>query len=86
MSTILKKHSRGILQQPKGNCPDQVHSDQMVLGTVIQEAGLCERWRKMLKTKLAKGGHQARFHSDQMVLVMAKQEAGPCERWPKTLK
>jgi hypothetical protein len=28
-----------LLQQAKGDCPDQVHSDQMVLGIVKQDAG-----------------------------------------------
>jgi hypothetical protein len=45
--------------KPKGDCPNQVHSGQMVLGTVSREAGPCERWPKALKTKLAQGGNQA---------------------------
>jgi hypothetical protein len=40
----------------KGDCPNRVHSDQMVLGTVRREAGPCERWPKKFKTKLAQGG------------------------------
>jgi hypothetical protein len=51
-----KRLSRGILQQAKGDCPDRVHSDHMVLGTVRQEAEPCEREAKALKTKLAQGG------------------------------
>ncbi len=39
-----KRHSRGILQHAKGDCSDRVDSDQMVLGTVRQEAGPRERW------------------------------------------
>jgi hypothetical protein len=84
MSTILKRHSRRILLQAKRDCSDQVHSDQMVLGTGRWKAGPQERWPKALKTKLTQGGPGV--HSDQMVLVMARQEAGPYERWPKTLK
>jgi hypothetical protein len=34
-----KRQSRGILQQAKGDCPDRVHSDQTVHGTVRWEAG-----------------------------------------------
>ncbi len=51
-----KRLSRGILQQAKGNCLYQVHSDQTVLGTVKGEAGPSERRPKALKTKLALGG------------------------------
>jgi hypothetical protein len=74
------------LQKSPGDCLDLVHSDQMFLVTVRQEAGPCERPPKALKTKLAQGGHQAQVHSDQMVLVMARREAGPRERRPKMLK
>jgi hypothetical protein len=35
---------------------DQVHSDQMVLGKVRQEAGPSEKPPKTLKPKLAQGG------------------------------
>ncbi len=43
MSTVVKRHSRGILLQDKGDCSDQVHSDQMVLRTVRWEAGPLKR-------------------------------------------
>jgi hypothetical protein len=51
-----QRTSRGILQQAKGDSPDRVHSDQMVLGTVRREAGPCERRPKELKPKLGQGG------------------------------
>ncbi len=38
-STVLKDTQRGILQQAKGDCLDQVHSNQMVLVMARQEAG-----------------------------------------------
>jgi hypothetical protein len=44
------------VQQAKGDCPECVHSDQMVLGTVRWETGSRESWPKALKTKLAQGG------------------------------
>ncbi len=56
MSCPKETHSRGILQQARGNYPDPVHSDQMFLGTVRWEAGSRERQPKTLKTKLAQGG------------------------------
>jgi hypothetical protein len=59
MSTVLKRHSRGILLQAKGDCPDRVHSDQMVFRTVRQEAGHHERRPKALKPSQLKGGQQA---------------------------
>ncbi len=66
-----KKILKGKTAQAKGGCLDRVHSDQMALRTVRQEAGPCERRPKALKTKLAQeGGHQARVHSDQVVLMM----------------
>ncbi len=37
--TVLKRHSKGILLHAKGDCFDQVHLDQMVLGTARREAG-----------------------------------------------
>jgi hypothetical protein len=40
----------------RGLCPDRVHSDQMILGTVREEAGPCERQPKALKTNLSQGG------------------------------
>jgi hypothetical protein len=81
-----KETLKGILQQAKRDCPYQVHSDQMVLGTVRQAAGPRERSPKVVKTKLVQGGHQAPVHSGQMVHVMAGQEAEPHERCPKMLK
>ncbi len=67
-----KKSLKGEFAKTKGNCPDRVHSDQMVLGTMRKETGPCETQPKALKAKLTKGGHQARVHLDQMVLVMAR--------------
>jgi hypothetical protein len=50
----------------KGDYPDRVHSDQMVLRVVRpREAGLPERYQRQLK-----GGHQAQVHSVQMALVV----------------
>ncbi len=34
-----KRPSKGVLQQAKGDCPDHVNTDQMVLGTVRWVAG-----------------------------------------------
>jgi hypothetical protein len=75
----LSGSSSEILQQAKEDYLDRVHSDQMVLRTVRREAGPCERWPKVLNTKLAHGGHQIQVHSDKMGLVMARQEARPHE-------
>ncbi len=51
------KGSQGLkLHKAVGDCPNQIPSDQMVLGTVRLEAGPRERWPKALKTKLAQGG------------------------------
>jgi hypothetical protein len=36
--TVLNDTKKGGLQQAKGDCPDCVHADQMVVGTVKQEA------------------------------------------------
>jgi hypothetical protein len=55
MTTILKRNSRRILLQAKWGCSEQVHSDQMVLRTIIKETGPRERWAKALKTKLTQG-------------------------------
>ncbi len=55
--TAQKRHSRGILHQAEGDCPDWVHSDQkMVLWTVRWEAGPHERQVQAPKTKLAQRG------------------------------
>jgi hypothetical protein len=35
----------------KGDCPDQIHSDQMTLTTVRREAGLRKWWPKAHKNK-----------------------------------
>jgi hypothetical protein len=48
-----KKAHKGKTSKAKGDCPNRVHSDKMVLGTVRQEAGHHERWPRTLKTKLA---------------------------------
>ncbi len=40
----------------QGDCLNGVHSDQVVLGTVRQEAGPRERQQKAIETKLARGG------------------------------
>jgi hypothetical protein len=52
----LKRISRGKLHKAKGDCLNQVYSDQMVLRTVRQEAGPRKRREKALNTKLAQGG------------------------------
>ncbi len=94
MSTVLKRHSRGILQQAKGHSLDQLHSDQMVLGTVREEAGLRERQPKPFKTKLAQG-EAIRLESTQirwfvrwpgrrLDLVRGGQRCS-MENWKKTL-
>ncbi len=49
----------GEIAQSHGYCPNQVHSDQMVLGTIGCEAGPREGWPKALKTKLAQWGTSA---------------------------
>ncbi len=49
-----KETLKGDLQKAKRDCPDHVHSDQMVLWTVRQESGPHERQSKALKT--LKGG------------------------------
>ncbi len=47
---------KGKTAQSQEGLPDQVHSDQMVLGTVRWEAVPCEKWPKALKIKVAQGG------------------------------
>ncbi len=44
------------MYKAEGDCPNQVHLDQMILGTVEQEAGPRERLPKALKAKLTLGG------------------------------
>ncbi len=56
MSSILNRHSREILLLAIGNCSDQVFSDQMVLGTILREAGPQKRWPKPLKAELTEWG------------------------------
>jgi hypothetical protein len=56
MSTVLKRHSRGIFTECQGDCSYQVHSDQMVLQTVMQEAGPQKRQPNGLKSMLTQGG------------------------------
>jgi hypothetical protein len=65
------------LHKAKGYCPNQVHSDEIVLGTVRWENGPPERWPKVLNTKLAHGEPPGSSPLDQMVLIMAKWEAVP---------
>jgi hypothetical protein len=55
MSTALKRHARGVLQQAEGHSLDRLYSHQMVLGTVREEAGPHESQPKPFKTKLAQG-------------------------------
>ncbi len=59
MTIILKRHSRGILLQAKGDCSVQVHLGQIIIRTVRQEAGPRETQLKVLKTKPDQGSHQA---------------------------
>jgi hypothetical protein len=66
-----------MLQQTMGDCPDRVHSDQMVLMTVRQEGEPRERRSKALKTKLAHGGPSG---------SSPLRPGGSRERWPQTLK
>jgi hypothetical protein len=54
--TVLKRLSRGKLHKTNRVCPDQVHSDQMVLRTVRQKVGTREMQPKTFKTKLTQGG------------------------------
>jgi hypothetical protein len=54
-----KKTLRGDFAIGKRDCPDQLHPDQMVLGTIGREAGHRERRPKALRTRLTQGGHQA---------------------------
>jgi hypothetical protein len=81
-----KRPSRGILQQAKGEGPDQLHSDQVLLGTIRWEAGPHERRSKAHKTKLPQGLAISYKSTEQMVLMMARQKAGLHERWTKMLK
>jgi hypothetical protein len=73
-----EKTLKGNFATSDGECPDQVHSDQMVFRTVRREAGPHERQPKTLKTKLTQGGpsSSSQLRSD----LMARREAGHCER------
>ncbi len=86
MSSILKKHSREILLPAKGNCSDQVLSDQMVLGTIMWEAGPQKRRPKPLKAELTQGGPSG--SSPLRTDCSCDGQAGVWarERQPKTLK
>ncbi len=86
MSTILKRHSKGIYCRQKGTV--LIESTQ-VRWFPEQSGG------RMDLEEVAKGSqsyvsefkedHQVQVHSDQMVLMMVRQEVGPDQRWPKTL-
>jgi hypothetical protein len=70
----------GHIAQAKGDHLDPVHSDQMVLVMVRQEAGPYEgrpNSKATFSQAKTKGIYQARVHSDQMVLVIVGWEAGP---------
>jgi hypothetical protein len=54
-SIILKRHSRGILLQAKGDCSDRVHSNQMGLRTVRWDLDLKRGGQKRSKLSLLKG-------------------------------
>jgi hypothetical protein len=82
----VTRHSRGIFLQVKGDSPDQVHSDQMVLWTVKREAGPYETQSKEFKTRLAQVGPSESSQLKSNGSLMARWEAGPCERWSKTPK
>jgi hypothetical protein len=84
-STVLKRHSRGILPQAKGGCSDQVHSDQMVLGIVRQEAAPQERQPKVLQTKLTKGGSPGSRPGGRLELMRGGQRCSR-ENWKTTLQ
>jgi hypothetical protein len=74
MSTILKRHSRGIFAASQGGTVQiksteirlfsghqaRVHSDQRVLVMARREAGPCERWPKTLKGKLKNNSRKPR--------------------------
>ncbi len=51
-----KKALKGNLHKAKGYYTNRGHLDQMVLATVRQEDGPCERQPKKIKTMLAQGG------------------------------
>jgi phage head maturation protease len=64
----LRRNSRGICMQAKGDYLDRVHSDQMVLEIVRAGRLSCISCGQ----RQLKGGHQARQLND-MVLVMARR-------------
>ncbi len=55
-----RKRQLKVLKQSylKGDHQTRVHSDQMVLIMVKQEAGPCERWPKMLNRELQNNSRQ----------------------------
>jgi hypothetical protein len=82
-----KKISMGILQQAKGDCPDWVLSDQMVLGKVRREDGPRVRLsktlreiRKQLYCRKAKGPSQQQSwwqtKKGQLALSQGKMKKG----------
>jgi hypothetical protein len=80
-----KKTLKGDFATGERGCLDRVHSDQMVLGAIRQEAGPQERRPKALNAKLAQVGP-----SDSSPLRSDGSRDGQaggwtCERWPKTL-
>jgi hypothetical protein len=72
MSMGLKRHSRGILLQAKGNCSDRVHSDQMVLRTVKWQAGPKERRPKDTQGELS-GDRQKKV---RLLFFLSKKKKG----------
>jgi hypothetical protein len=75
-----KRLSKGNLQIAEGDCSNRVHSDQIVLRVVRQEAGSHKRSQKVLKTKLTHG------ESSGLGPLKSEGSAGPYERQLKTLK
>jgi hypothetical protein len=71
-----RKKLKGVKRmKAKGDCPNRVHSDQIVLGTVRQGG-----WTMCFGSldHVSSGqrhskGHQARVHSDQLVLMTARR-------------
>jgi hypothetical protein len=54
--TVLKRQFWSFMQHAKGDCPDRVLSDQVVLGTVRWKSGPHERRPKELRVKITQGG------------------------------
>ncbi len=76
---LLRHFLRELILLPaEGDCSDWVHSYQMVLGTVRQEAGPQKRWPKVLETKQTQGpSGWSPFRSD----VSRDGQAGHCTSW-----